>query len=175
MIQENLDQFKVIDTRRVKVPSRAGKSSNQQSTKIMEASVERTAVQHVASPPPSHTPTAMSPPTPTAKPSVSSTNAPQTPPVPPDYRFLLAWSYYFASQAAWLSPMLQQQQQQGQLPPSLPTDPEAAAKFIQTMQSMMDPLTTAQTSILANKNDPDDNEEIDSKRFVLSKEELNES
>ena len=33
-----------------------------------------------------------------------------------------------------------QQQQQGQLPPSLPTDPEAAAKFLQqAMQSVMHP------------------------------------
>lgn len=55
--------------------------------------------------------------------------------MPPDYRVLLAWSYYLASQAAWLSPMFQQQQQQlstGQLP----TDPQAAAKLLQEAMKM---------------------------------------
>ncbi|CAF4696554.1 unnamed protein product, partial [Rotaria magnacalcarata] len=65
---------------------------------------------------------------PVSKSTNSPTNNSQTPAVPPDYRFLLAWSYYLASQAAWLSPMLQQQ---GQISPSLPNDPEAAAKFLQ--------------------------------------------
>lgn len=163
----------MIDTRRVKVPTRTGKSSHTQITKPTEINVERTSAQHIASPPPSNAPTAISPPMSTAKPSAPSTNTPQTPPVPPDYRFLLAWSYYLASQAAWLSPMLQQQQ--GQLPPSLPTDPEAAAKFLQSMQSMMEPLTTAQSSNVATKNESDDNDEIDTKRFVLSKKEMSES
>ncbi len=96
--------------------------------------------------------------------------------MPPDYRFLLAWSYYLASQAAWLSPMLQQQQQ-GQLPPSLPTDPEAAAKFLQqAMQTVMEPLITAQTSNNNNNNTNDDDEdELESETLVVVKEEAKES
>lgn len=170
-----LDQFKVIDTRRVKVPARTGKLSNHQPVKITEGNVEQPSVQHTVSPPPSTTNISISPPTPTTKPSNPTANIPQTPNVPPDYRFLLAWSYYLASQAAWLSPMLQQQQ--GQLPPSLPTDSEAAAKFLQSMQSMMGPLSTAQMSSMIHNNDDDDQpDHIDSQRFVVPKgEETNES
>jgi hypothetical protein len=119
---------------------------------------------------------------PTSKSSLPSSNNSQTPTVPPDYRFLLAWSYYLASQAAWLSPMLQQQQQQhGQLPPSLPTDPEAAAKFIQqAMQTVMEPLITAQTSNNNNhtKDDDDDEQienELESETLIVVKEETKES
>lgn len=151
----------MIDTRRVKVPNR--------NLKTPEGNVERPSVQHVVSPPPSMINTSIYPPAPTAKIPIPSPNTPQNPTVPPDYRFLLAWSYYLASQAAWLSPMIQQQ---GQLPPSLPTDPEAAAKFLQTMQSMMEPLATAQMPSMANDDDHDD---MDTKRFVVPKEEANES
>ncbi|CAF5136955.1 unnamed protein product, partial [Rotaria socialis] len=68
------------------------------------------------------------------------------------------------SQAAWLSPMLQQQ---GQISPSLHNDPEAAAKFLQqAMQNVMEPLITGQT--LQNKNktedDNDDDEQTDNVR-----------
>jgi hypothetical protein len=96
---------------------------------------------------------------------------------------LLAWSYYLASQAAWLSPMLQQQQ--GQLPPSLPTDPETTAKFLQqAMQTVMEPLITAQTLNNNNNNtnnddDDDDDEqietELESETLVAIKEESKES
>jgi len=123
---------------------------------------------------------------PTSKSSLPSSNNSQTPTVPPDYRFLLAWSYYLASQAAWLSPMLQQQQQHGQLPPSLPTDPEAAAKFLQqAMQTVMEPLITAQTSNNNNhtKDDDDDDDddddqienELESETLIIVKEEAKES
>ena len=172
IIRLNLDQFKVIDTRRVKVPNRNIKSTNYPTVKTPEGFVERTSVQHVVSPPPSAISTSISPPTLTAKVSIPSPNIPQTPTVPPDYRFLLAWSYYLASQAAWLSPMLQQQ---GQLPSSLPTDPEAAAKFLQTMQSMMEPLATSQMPSMTNGNDHDETDHMDTKRFVVPKEEANES
>jgi hypothetical protein len=176
LIYMDLDQFKVIDTRRVKVPSRNGKSGTNQPSKP-EVTVERTSVPHVSSPSPSISPQTLTPKVPIPLPN----NAP-TPTVPPDYRFLLAWSYYLASQAAWLSPMLQQQQQQqqhGQLPPSLPTDPEAAAKFLQqAMQSVMEPLITPQTSINTNGDDEDDDQienEIESETFVVVKDEANES
>jgi hypothetical protein len=53
--------------------------------------------------------------------------------VQPDYRLLLAWSYYLASQAAWLSPMFQQQ---GHAMPSLSTDPQMAAKLLQEAMQM---------------------------------------
>jgi hypothetical protein len=63
-----------------------------------------------------------------------------------------------------------QQQQQGQLPPSLPTDPEAAAKFLQqAMQSVMEPLITTQTS--KNNHTKDHDEQIESENFVVVKEE----
>jgi hypothetical protein len=177
-----LDQFKVIDTRRVKVPTRNGKSINNQQNKT-ELPIERP-VQHVSLPSPSNTISSTPPQTSVSqvsKPSSSSSssippiNNSQTPTVPPDYRFLLAWSYYLASQAAWL-PMLQQQQQ-GQLPPSLPTDPEAAAKFIQqAMQTAMEPLMTGQTSNNKTTNDDDDDEEqIGSERLFAVKEEANDS
>jgi hypothetical protein len=80
--------------------------------------------------------------------------------------------------------MLQQQQQQGQLPPSLPADPEAAAKFLQqAMQTVMEPLITGQMSNNNNKNDNDDDDdddeqtenELESESLVVIKEETDES
>ncbi|CAF2417025.1 unnamed protein product [Rotaria sp. Silwood2] len=181
------NQFKIIDTRRVKVPTRNGKSINNQTPKI-ESSIEYP-IPNVPSPTPSNVVSSTPPQTPTSKSSTSSSNNSQTPTIPPDYRFLLAWSYYLASQAAWLSPMLQQQQ--GQLPPSLSTDPEATAKFLQqAMQSVMEPLITAQTSNNNNTNDNDgdgkddgDDEddhdeqnenELETEKLVVVKEETNE-
>ena len=170
----DLDQFKVIDTRRVKVPTRNGKPGTNQSNKT-EVTVERTSVPRVSSPSPS-----ISPQMPISKPSIPPVNNTQPPNVPPDYRFLLAWSYYLASQAAWLSPMLQQQQ--GQLPPSLPSDPEAAAKFLQqAMQSAMEPMIPPQTSMNTNGDVVDDEDdeqienEIESETFVVVKEEAHQS
>ncbi|CAF4571390.1 unnamed protein product [Rotaria sp. Silwood1] len=158
---EEKNQFKVIDTRRVKVPTRNGKSANNQ-IPTNESSVERP-VQHVSSPPQSNIVSSTPPQTSTSKSSTSSSNNSQIPTVPQDYRFLLAWSYYLASQAAWLSPMLQQQQ--GQLPPSLSTDPEATAKFLQqAMQSVMEPLITAQTSNHNNNNNNNTNDDDDNNR-----------
>ncbi|CAF0748498.1 unnamed protein product [Rotaria sordida] len=165
------NQFKVIDTRRVKVPTRNGKSVNNQNTKI-ESPIERP-IQHVSSPSPSNVVSSTPPQT-----STSSSNNSQIPTAPPDYRFLLAWSYYLASQAAWLSPMLQQQ---GQIPPSLTTDPEATAKFLQqAMQTVMEPLITAQTSNNNNNTNEDDNNdeqtenELESENLVIVKDETNE-
>jgi hypothetical protein len=121
--EEEKNQFKVVDTRRVKVPTRNGKSAmNQQQTK--SDVVVKPTVQRESTPP------------------VQSESTSQTSAIP-DYRFLLTWSYYLATQAAWLSPILQQQ---GQSPLSLPTDPEATAKFLQAMQTVMNPLTAAQIS-----------------------------
>jgi hypothetical protein len=173
----SLDQFKVIDTRRVKVPTRNGKSVFNQTNKS-EVPNEHS-VQHVSSPSPSNTICSTPPQTfvsqlPISKPSIPSTNNSQTPTVPPDYRFLLAWSYYLASQATWLSPMLQQQQ--GQLPPSLPTDPEAAAKFLQqAMQTAMEPLMTGQTSNNKNKDAEQTENELESGRLLVVKDEANDS
>ncbi|CAF0872128.1 unnamed protein product [Adineta steineri] len=173
------NQFKVIDTRRVKVPSRNGKSVNNQQNKI-ESPVEHP-IQNVSSPSPSNVVISTPPQTPISKPTMPPSNlAAQTPTGQPDYRFLLAWSYYLASQAAWLQPLLQQQGQQ--LPPSLPTDPEAAAKFLQqAMQTAMEPLIAGQTSN-NNKNDDnnaDDDEqietELESETLVVIKQEANES
>ncbi|CAF4626212.1 unnamed protein product, partial [Rotaria magnacalcarata] len=72
--------------------------------------------------------------------------------------------------------------QQGQISPSLPNDPEAAAKFLQqAMQNVMEPLITRQT--LQNKNkteddNDDDDEQTDNVResetSVVIKEETNE-
>ena len=114
--EEEKNQFKVVDTRRVKVPARNGKVGQQTKPDVPERE----------------------PTPPVQSPSTSQTSA-----ATPDSRFLLAWSYYLATQAAWLSPMLQQQ---GQSPSSLPTDPEAIAKFLQAMQTVMNPLTAAQIS-----------------------------
>ncbi|CAF3955442.1 unnamed protein product [Adineta steineri] len=173
------NQFKVIDTRRVKVPSRNGKSVNNQQNKI-ESPVEHP-IQNVSSPSPSNVVISTPPQTPISKPAMPPSNlAAQTPTGQPDYRFLLAWSYYLASQAAWLQPLLQQQGQQ--LPPSLPTDPEAAAKFLQqAMQTAMEPLITGQTSN-NNKNDDNDDDddeqietELESETLVVIKQEANES
>lgn len=142
------NQFKVIDTRRVKIPARNGKINQ---TKTIEPNCERTLNQHVSSPSPSQTVSSTSPQLTTS----SSTNNSQSTNAPPDYRFLLAWSYYLASQAAWLSPMMQQNQ--GQLPSSLPTDPEMAAKFLQqAMQSVMDPMLSAQKPGHSENIDDDD-------------------
>jgi hypothetical protein len=159
--EEEKNQFKVVDTRRVKVPTRNGKSINHQQNKS-DVLIERP-VQHEPSPPPL-------PPSPVqpsksqlSNPSPSNPQAPGT----PDYRFLLAWSYYLATQSAWLSPMLQQKQ--GQSPLSLPTDPEAAAKFLQAMQTVMNPLTTQISN--NNKTQEQIRDEFDSEKIV--KEEAN--
>ncbi|CAF0730876.1 unnamed protein product [Adineta ricciae] len=170
------NQFKVIDTRRVKVPARNGKSGKSPSVKT-ETSVEYS-VQNVSSPSPSNISISTPPQTPISKPPLPpTTNVPTGTTVPPDYRLLLAWSYYLASQAAWLSPMLPQQQQ-GQLPSSLPTDPEAAAKFLQqAMQTAMGPLMAGQTA--NGQNDDDDDDQSKSEPVVESlltiKQEVNES
>lgn len=164
------DQFKVIDTRRVKVPTRNGKINQ---TKTIESNTERTLNQHVSSPSPSQTPVSS-----TSPPQLATTNSQSSTTSPPDYRFLLAWSYYLASQAAWLSPMLQQNQ--GQLPSSLPNDPEAAAKFLQqAMQSVMDPMLNAQKSNHSDDDDDDDEQtaetDLNSQRFVTIKKEAKDS
>jgi hypothetical protein len=165
--EEEKNQFKVVDTRRVKVPTRHDKSINNQQNKC-DVLIERP-VQYAPSPTPTPTPP---PPPPPSKiqsptPSPSNTQASAT----PDYRFLLAWSYYLATQATWLSPMLQQQQ--GQSPPfSLPTDPESAAKFLQAMQTVMNPLTTQ----ISNNKEQTENE-LDSETnqtLTIVKEETNE-
>ena len=129
--EEEKNQFKLVDTRRVKVPVRNGKSVHNQQNK-MEPSGERP-IQLVPSPP------APSPLHSSPSPLIQ---LPASQPTSPDYRFLLAWSYYLATQAAWLSPMMQQQ---GQSPLPMPTDPEAAAKFMQTIQSAMHPLAAEQS------------------------------
>jgi len=160
--EEEKNQFKIVDTRRVKVPTRNGKSVPHQQQTKSDVSVE---------PPVQREPT---PPVQPAKCQPSSTSQASA---TPDYRFLLTWSYYLATQAAWLSPMLQQQQQQqGQSPLSLPTDPEAAAKFLQAMQTVMNPLTAAQ--LLNNiKNKETIDHELDSATnhpLATAKEETNE-
>jgi hypothetical protein len=167
----------MIDTRRVKVPMRNGKSVINQQNKN-ELSIERPIPNVSSSVPPNRIPSTPPQPStsqiPTAKSqlSIPSSSNPQTPTAPPDYRMLLAWSYYLASQAAWLSPMLQQQ---GQLPSSLPTDPEAAAKFLQqAMQTVMEPLKTTATS---NNNDEQTDDELESETndtLFTIKEEANE-
>lgn len=187
-----LDQFKVIDTRRVKVPARNGKSVNNLNNQITqnESSAERPIQPRVPSP--TATPSNVINSTPTPQPSVpkssaSPSNNSQTSTAPTDYGFWLAWSCYVASQAAWISPMLQQQKQQGQLPPSFPNDPEAAAKFLQAMRTAMEPLRTAQASVNNNNNnnnndddddDDDGNErtehEVELETSVVVKEETNE-
>ncbi|UJR33231.1 hypothetical protein I4U23_020686 [Adineta vaga] len=178
------NQFKVIDTRRVKVPSRNVKTVKNQSNKS-EIPIEHS-VQQLSSPSPTDVVISTPPQTPVSKASIPSTNnMPILPPgttVPPDYRFLLAWSYYLASQAAWLSPMLQQQQQQqpGQLPPTLPSDPEAAAKFLQqAMQTVMEPLMAGQTANNTHDNDDSDDgkqseNEPEPENLLGIKQEVNE-
>jgi hypothetical protein len=151
--EEEKNQFKVVDTRRVKVPTRNGKSvhSHQDKPDVpIELPVQR-------EPSPSSLPSPSPSPLSKSPLSIPSTSNSQTP-ATPDYRFLLAWSYCLATQANWLSPMLGQQQ--GQSPLSLPTNPEAAAKFLQAMQTVMNPLTTTQT--LNNHNHEQTEHEVDS-------------
>ncbi|CAF2917247.1 unnamed protein product [Rotaria sp. Silwood2] len=162
--EEEKNQFKLVDTRRVKVPNRNGKSVNNQSNK-MDILIERPIQRERSSPPPPPPPPpppVLSTPLPVSQPTKCSSSTPPSNnsrvPATPDYRFLLAWSYYLASQATWLSPMLQQQQQQGQSPLSLPTDPESAAKFLQAMEAAMNPLTTKQTLNNNNNNEQTKNE-----------------
>jgi hypothetical protein len=166
--EEEKNQFKVVDTRRVRVPTRNGKSVHHQQNKS-EITIER---------PVQQPPLPLSPSPPPLPPLIQLTKSPLSTPPPsnisqtpatPDYRFLLAWSYYLATQAAWLSPALQQQQ--GQSPLSLPTDPEEARKFIQAMQSVMHPLTTT-----ANNSVEQNELEVETiNTSVVVKEEVHES
>jgi len=155
--EEEKNQFKVVDTRRVKIPTRNGKSIHHQQNKS-DVLIERP-VQREPSPP--------LPPSPVQPSKSQLSNPSPNNPQAPDYRFLLAWSYYLATQSAWLSPMLQQKQ--GQSPLSLPTDPEAAAKFLQAMQTVMNPLTTQISN--NNKTQEQIGNEFDSETIV--KEEAN--
>ena len=127
-IDEEKNQFKIVDTRRVKMPVHNGKSVTKSNVPI-ERPVQ---------------------PKPNPMESQPSVNEPGS--TVPDYRFLLTWSYYLAAQAAWLpSPS---QGQQGQTPPSLPTDPEMATKFLQAMQTVMNPLSIPKTKETTNTTHP---------------------
>jgi hypothetical protein len=165
--EEEKNQFKVVDTRRVRVPSRHKQSVINQQSKP-DAFIERP-IQREPSPP-IQTPPPPPPPLPSTQSSKSQSSilSPSNPPAPgtPDYRFLLAWSYYLATQATWLSPMIRQQQ--GQSPLSLPTDPEAAAKFLQAMQTVMNPLTTSPKS--NNNNHEQTENELDSDSNTIHEE-----
>ncbi|UJR13962.1 hypothetical protein I4U23_000965 [Adineta vaga] len=160
--EEEKNQFKVVDTRRVKVPVRNNNKSDDKQQNKHDNSIEHS-IQHETS-------SCSSPPisTTSTQSLTSPSNNSQTVPTP-DYRFLLAWSYYLATQAATMSPALQQQ---GQSPFSLPTDPETAAKFLQTMQAMMNPLATLQT--LNNRNN--EQSDVESKKtFPATREKANKS
>lgn len=130
----------MIDTRRVKVLSRPNSKPTSTKTEVTtESSISSPASNIVSkspSPPTISTPQTSIPPAmpmPMSLPATTATGVPTAPSsMPPDYRVLLAWSYYLASQAAWLSPMFQQQLPTGQLP----TDPQAAAKFLQEAMQM---------------------------------------
>lgn len=150
--EEEKNQFKVVDTRRVRVPSRYGKSMNKSEVPI----------EHPIPPDPSPPLSLSSPPVQPSTPLSNNLQAPGT----PDYRFLLAWSYYLATQATSLSPMLQPKP--GQSPFSLPTDPEAAAKFLQAMQTVMNPLTT---QLMNNNNQTSEQieDEFDSETIIREK------
>ena len=136
--EEEKNQFKLVDTRRVKIPVRNGKSVHNQQNK-MEPSSDRP-IQLVPSPPAPPSSSLLSSTSPLIQLPVAQPTGPTS--TTPDYRFLLAWSYYLATQAAWLSPMMQQQ---GQPPMPMPTDPDAATKFMQTIQSAMNPLAIEQS------------------------------
>ncbi|CAF3142218.1 unnamed protein product [Rotaria socialis] len=171
------NQFKLVDTRRVKIPSRNGKSVQNQQNKIdipTEHSMQRersTSPPHPPPPPPAPAPSVkLAQPANLQLSTISSNNPRET--ASTDYRFLLAWSYYLASQAAWLSPTLQQQ---GQSSFSLPTDPESAAKFLQTIETAMNPLAAKQT--LNNNHEQTRNQhDFGTKNTsAVVKDELNES
>lgn len=138
--EEENSQSKATDTRRVRVPNRHGKSIHQQHNQRSEGLVELPA-QLAPTSPTTITATdsslSISP-----MPSPPASQAPAS--ATPDYRFLLAWSYYLATQSAWISPLAQQQQ--GASPAALPTDPEAAAKFLQAIQTSLNPLAFASMS-----------------------------
>ncbi|CAF3516632.1 unnamed protein product [Rotaria sordida] len=180
--EEEKNQFKLVDTRRVKVPTRNGKSVHNQHHK-MDTSIECPIQRERSPPPPPPPPPPPSAPLPTFQPtkcpsSTSPTNNSRVP-TTPDYRFLLAWSYYLASQATWLSPILQpqqQQQQQSQSSLSLPTDPESAAKFLKAMETAMNPLITRHA--LNNNNNEQTTNEYDfgiKTTSAIIKDEPNES
>ena len=139
----------MIDTRRVKVPTRNGKSVLNQPLKndfFLERSPKPI-------PSPGSPSVVSASPLPTQVSTInnkqSSTSQIQPNAGQPDYRVFLAWSYYLASQAAWLSPMLQQQQQLGQLP----SDPQAIAKYLQqAMQNTSDPTANAAVQAMINSH-----------------------
>ena len=100
---EEKNQFKIVDTRRVKIPGRKSKTT---ATTTAAATVEKS-VSTLETP------------------LVSATPSPLQIPTVPDCRFLLAWSYYLASQSALLSPSS--------------NNADAAAKFLQAMQNAFNP------------------------------------
>lgn len=108
---EEKNQFKVVDTRRVKIPGRKSKTTEKP---VVVVPVE------------SSSPVETRPTTPLQIPTV------------PDCRFLLAWSYYMASQSALFS--------------SPSTNSDAATKFLQAMQNAFHPSTSTDFSHSKDKN-----------------------
>jgi hypothetical protein len=171
--EEENSHSKATDTRRVRVPTRHGKSTHQQQNHQSEGLIELP-VQLAPTPPTPITATDSSM-SPLPMPNSPSSQAPAS--STPDYRFLLAWSYYLATQSAWLSPLAQQQQpqQQGASPLALPTDPEAAAKFLQAIQTSLNPMALA---AMSNQHVPPTKAKLRSKTKKparnIVKEEVNE-
>ena len=101
--EEEKNQFKVVETRRVRVPTQTKSDRSVQSK-----------------------------PNPIVPTVESQSSVDTSTSALPDYRFLLTWSYYLAAQVA---------SQQGQSPPTFPTDPNIATKFLQAMQTVINPPT----------------------------------
>ena len=168
--EEEKNQFKVIDTRRVKVPLRNGKSANNQQNKLDVSSEQLIQHESSSSSPSSRLPNVQS------STSQANTNSSDNLPTPatPDYWFLLAWSYYLAAQATWLSPL--NRQQEGRSSFSFPNNLEAIAKFLQTMQTTLQPSTTVQSLNCASMRQSEN--ELDQEANAIStfvKETSNES
>lgn len=116
-VEEEKNQFKIVDTRRVKLPTQNGKSLTKSTTPI-----ERPA------------------PSPVTQPMESPSSI-------PDYRLLLTWSYYLAAQAACLPSLSQRQPGQTPLPlPTDPEMATKFLQAMQTVMNSSSHPTTKETS-----------------------------
>ncbi|CAF0812482.1 unnamed protein product [Didymodactylos carnosus] len=124
--EDEKNQFKIIDTRRVRLPHRGTSKIDQPSFKLSTDDT-KPAVSVTPSLPTTNSP---SPPTSTSTATpLSLLNSPTSlTNGQVDYRFLLAWSYYLASQS-WLSPLFSQQEA------AILNNSQQKQQFIQAMQA----------------------------------------
>ncbi|CAF0846157.1 unnamed protein product [Didymodactylos carnosus] len=175
--EDEKNQFKLIDTRRVRLPHREKSKTDQSPSKSVSSADD--AKSNVSLVPLSTT--ANSSPLPTSaienplsflNSSSNLTNGQV------DYRFLLAWSYYLATQA-WLSPLYSQQesttpnsnvQQKQQFIQAM----QAAAVLAATLKTPPNMSSSSSSSLKSSEKITDEDDSSDNEEVILKVERFDE-